>query len=99
MYQDFLAVLMMPLALLISILNISLGCCSMLLMSACRKEGQKIKSHKLQSSLNCFVLHFTALMTSISSHSKPRTRSCTRRFKCFVLEHSALKTKHLRRLV
>jgi hypothetical protein len=36
---------------------------------------------------------------SISSHSKPCTRSHTRCLKCFVLEHSVFKTKHLRCLV
>ena len=36
---------------------------------------------------------------SISTHSKPATRQCTRHLICFVLEHSVFKTKHLRRLV
>ena len=39
------------------------------------------------------------LKLSISSRSKPRTRSCTRHLKCFVLEHSVSRTKHLRHLV
>jgi hypothetical protein len=39
------------------------------------------------------------LKPSISSHWKPHTRCCMRRLKCFVLEHSVYKTKHLRRLV
>ena len=37
-----------------------------------------------------------SLKPSSSSHSKPHTRSCTRHLKCFVLEHSVFKTKHLR---
>ena len=32
-------------------------------------------------------------------HSKPCTRTCTRRLKCFVLDIQCSKTKHLRRLV
>ena len=36
---------------------------------------------------------------SISTHSKRSTRHRTRGLRCFVLEHSVLKTKHLRRLI
>ena len=39
---------------------------------------------------------YKVLKPSIYSHSKPHTRSCMRRLKCFVLEHSVFKTKHLR---
>ena len=42
---------------------------------------------------------YSLLKPSISSHSKPRTKSCTRWFKCFVVEHSVFKTKHLRHIV
>ena len=33
------------------------------------------------------------------THSKPRVMPCTRLLKCFVLQHSIIKTKHLRSLV
>ena len=39
------------------------------------------------------------IKSSISSHSKPHTMTCTRLLKCFVLHHSVIKTKHLRNLV
>ena len=36
---------------------------------------------------------------SISSHSKPCMMACTRLLKYFVLQHSVIKTKHLRSLI
>ena len=36
---------------------------------------------------------------SISSHSKPRTRSRTKLLKCVALQHSIIKTTHLRSLI
>ena len=41
----------------------------------------------------------SALKPSISSHSKPGTMAHTRLLKCFNLQHSVYKTKHLRSIV
>ena len=43
--------------------------------------------------------HCQQLKPSISSHSKPHTMARARLLKCFVLQPSVIKTKHLRRLV
>ena len=43
--------------------------------------------------------HFLKLKASTSSHSKSRTMTCTRLLKCFVLQHSVIKTKHSRSLI
>ena len=40
-----------------------------------------------------------SLKPSISTHSKPCTMPRMRLLKCFVLQHSMIKTKHLRKLV
>ena len=53
---------------------------------------------------NCYfkfnhLFWWNTLKPSISSHSKSRVRHHTRHLRCFVLEHSVFKTKHLRRLV
>ena len=42
---------------------------------------------------------FKRLKPSISTHSNPRTMPRMRLLKCFVLQHSIIKTKHLRSLV
>ena len=44
-------------------------------------------------------LHIITLKPSISSHSKPRIMARMRLLKCFVLQQSVIKTKHLRSLV
>ena len=48
--------------------------------------------------MNHQVLKPPTVKPSISIHSKPHTMACERLLKCFVLQHSVLKTRHLSRL-
>ena len=57
------------------------------------------RNRMLQSTIVDLTRNDRYSTASFSSHSKPRTMAYTRLLKCFVLQHSVIKSKHLRSLV